>query len=270
MTLPVPLKHHTETAFIVFLGVMICLFGFLTSLLPSLDNGGLRPWSVVFVCAVFYPLVLRRTLRINRADYEFRALHWFPALIVFLWLLLELGVPYAPPLSYLKLGFFFLWSLPLVILGIALLVIFSLHVIRRRVPRVVSLTLTLFLFFGIALTAESAGLHDVLQQNLFVHPAVVGQKAMHVTQSFGRYLASFFVQPDDSQLVVAVKSSVSASVSSSVDALQAQGELKPVIDRTNLDHLSKTGPESFAFGLIALLALYSVVLHRRARVRMDV
>lgn len=252
----------------ILLGIAICLFGFLTSLLPSIESGGLRPWSIVFVCAVFYPLLLRRTLRTNRADYEFRALHWFPALIVLLWLLLELSVPYATSLSYLKLGFFFLWSLPLVILGIALLVIFSLHVIRRRVPRIVSLSLLLCLFVGVALTVESKGAHGVLQRNLFVEPAVPLSRAVHMTRSVGRYIASFTTETEDVERGSEPSRSAVASVSSSIDALQAQGELKPVIDRTNLDHLSKTGPESFVVVLLTLLTLYSVVLHRRARVRL--
>lgn len=269
MTHPVPLKHRTESAFIVVLGCMMCIFGFLTSLLPLLSDGGLRAWSIVFACAVFYPILLRSTLRTNRADYEFRALHWFPALIVLLWLVLELSIPYFAPLEYLRLGFFFLWSLPLVILGVALLVIFSLHVIRRRVSRVVSLTLTLLLFFALSVSAESAGFHDALQHLVFKNPTMLVDSAERISYSLRSYLASFFVVPDDVVFVTDVSSS-RISASHSVDALQAQGEIKPVIDTTNLDHLSQTGPEPFALALVMLLALYSFVLHRRASERMDV
>lgn len=267
MTRPVPLKHRTETAFIVLLGVVLCVFGFLTSLLPALASGGLRPWSIVFATAVFYPLLFRRTLRINRADYEFRALHWFPAFIVLLWLVLELSVPYVPTLHYLQLGFFFFWSLPLVTLGVALLVIFSLHVIRRRVSRVTSLTVLLLLFFGVSVSAKDAHLQERLQKAIFVDPLSSSQVAMEYAESFARYGRSFFVAPDDT--VTSVRQTVpsSTSISSSIDALQAQGELQPVIDRTNLDHLSKTGPELYVFLFLTLLALYSVVIHQRARMR---
>ncbi|MBP9773937.1 MAG: hypothetical protein KBD00_04920 [Candidatus Peribacteraceae bacterium] len=140
-----PLKHHTETAFLLILMLIIAVMGIAVSLLPPVPDG-LLYWGLLFALSLAYPVALLPLFRDNRADYEFRFLHWFPAFMLLLWLLLQsLGHMYTLALVLL-IGMTFLWSLPLVFFGAFLLIFFALHVIRRRVARV-GVTLALMAIF---------------------------------------------------------------------------------------------------------------------------
>ncbi len=85
-----PLKHHTETAYLFLFGLVLCVSGFVVSILPDLPNG-LKYWVLALTATILYPIVLMPTFRRNRADYEFRILHWFPAGIFVLWMLLQIS-----------------------------------------------------------------------------------------------------------------------------------------------------------------------------------
>jgi len=155
MTHPMPLKHATETLLVFLLGVFLVIIGVLTATLPSLPEGAL-PWGVLMVIAVLYPLFLTRPFRRNRADYAFRWLHWFPAFILLLWLGLELiGIAY-PSAKVTSSVFTWGWTLPFVALGFVGVIAFCLHVIRRRLPRIL-LLLAVFLPFVVLATISERG-----------------------------------------------------------------------------------------------------------------
>ena len=83
-----PLKHFTETFLVVVLGAVIALTGLLTATLPNLPDGAL-PWAVLFILSVVYPLSLYSLFQRRRADNTFRNLHWFPAGMLLVWLMLQ-------------------------------------------------------------------------------------------------------------------------------------------------------------------------------------
>ncbi len=143
-----PLKHFTETMLVVLLGIAIMLTGLAVSLLPPIPDGSL-PWTILFIITILYPLLLYPFLRVNRADYIFRLLHFFPVAMVLLWLVVELlMLAFAPAAVVLTI---ITWSgcLFLVAVGFFYVILFCLHVIRRRVPRLSSL-LTLLVLFTLA------------------------------------------------------------------------------------------------------------------------
>ena len=84
-TPPMPLKHLTETVLVALLGAVVILTGIALSTLPFFPPGVL-PWLLVFILTLAYPAAVYPLLKNNRADYEFRALHFLPALAALLWL----------------------------------------------------------------------------------------------------------------------------------------------------------------------------------------
>jgi hypothetical protein len=161
----VPLKHHTETAYLIFLAAIVSAYGVLLSLLPHFPQGVLY-WMILMVVSFLYPIVLTPTFRSNRADYEFRFLHWAPALMTLLWLILEVFSGYKAILI-LQLGFLYLWSLPLVVLALTLIILFCLHVIRRQSMRVPVIGGLLAAFFALSISAEAFGWNTPMQTALF-------------------------------------------------------------------------------------------------------
>ena len=79
-----PLKHNTETAYVVLLAVVTAITGILLALLPASPKA-IVAWVLLVLLTSAYSLVLAPTLKENRADYEFRWLHAFPLLMVLLW-----------------------------------------------------------------------------------------------------------------------------------------------------------------------------------------
>ncbi len=151
-----PLKHLTETILVALLAFAIIVTGVLVSSLPFLPQG-LLPWAIVFGLTLAYPLALYSLLRRNRADYWFRALHFAPAVMALLWLVIQAVTMRAPAL--LKLHRLYTWgfTMPAVLIALVLLALFCLHVIRRRVPRLFTLLTLLAVFVGVAAAAETAG-----------------------------------------------------------------------------------------------------------------
>lgn len=151
-----PLKHFTETFLVVLLGVIIALTGLIVSTLPPLPMGAI-PWVIVFVLSVIYPLALTPLFQQRRADNAFRLLHWFPAVMLLVWLAFELIAIYVSPAAGLgaAASYTWGWTMTAVVLGIILLAVFCMKVIRRRLPRIALLAALLVLFLGSAIASET-------------------------------------------------------------------------------------------------------------------
>lgn len=268
-----PLKHHTETAYIVFLAFATAFSGFIASILPQYP-AGFTAWVVCMTCAVLYPILLTHTFRENRADYEFRLLHWFPACIFTLWIIFEFIGSKAGFLHILQLGFFFLWSLPLVALAIAFLILFSLHVIRRWIPRITILALMLILFTVGSVMAETWNLNPRLQRIVFSEKESMYASVRDVASAGIRSLIAIVRHPthieDSPKPHVIAKDSRSSSVSTiDVDGLQMSSSMPPAIAVRKPRGLSSSGPEDVAVLFLTILAMYSMTLHMRARRRIS-
>ncbi len=262
---PVPLKHHTETALLLLLGLVIAGAGFTASLLPHFAAGVLY-WLVCFVVSVLYPLTLRRTFRESRVDYELRFLHWFPASIFLLWLLLELTAPHLKIALILELGFFTLWSLQLVFLGILFIILFCIHVIRRSTPRVTLLSSVLVLCAALSIVAEAEDWHGRLQRTVFPQTAL----SLKLAAGYARLTSGSLLYPV-SNLFAGVNGDVETAASSAASSLSHSSPLTgDQRGRMNkrLHRLPRSGSETEA-GAVLLIALYCSVVHIRARKRLQ-
>jgi len=150
---PMPLKHATETVLVFVLGLVIAIFGVLTATLPPLPQGGL-PWVVLLAIAVLYPLSLTHLFKKNRADYAFRWLHWFPVLILLLWLIIEILAKVYEPARSVQSYYQWGWTFGFVAIGILGIMIFCLRVIRRRLPRMLLLLVVFVPFAVLAFAGE--------------------------------------------------------------------------------------------------------------------
>jgi len=148
-----PLKHTTETFFVFLLGVVILSTGLLLSTLPDLPAGAV-PWGILFIIAVLYPLSLHFLYRRRRADHAFRLLHWFPALMLLVWLMIELVALEKSRILLVRDWYTWGWTLPAVTVAFILLIAYCLQVIRRRVPRILLLLIAFIPFVGGALASE--------------------------------------------------------------------------------------------------------------------
>lgn len=154
-----PLKHFTETFLVVVLGAVIALTGLLMATLPPLPAGAL-PWAVLFVLSIIYPLSLYSMFQKRRADNTFRNLHWFPACMLLVWVLLQ-AVTFASTLTTDDVAVYtWGWSIGVVVVGFVFLVMYCLNVIRRRVPRLAFLALILVPFAALAFVSESEGAYE--------------------------------------------------------------------------------------------------------------
>lgn len=268
------------------LGLVICAAGVAAALLPAIPVG-MKYWAILLTLSFLYPIGLTRTFKYNRADYEFRMLHWFPAGILLLWFALQLISPRIEIVRILALGFFFLWSLPLVALGIAFICIFAVHVLRRSRLRVTTLVVFLSLFTVGALYAEGTNLNPRLQAVVFPkNPPTFAA----ISAAFSSLRASLGLKSGTSGMLIAVTDSSSSSsavssqskpavamassksfamptsFSSSVSR-SAISSLPPVIGEKNPGHLTKSGPEDVAVLGLTLLAGYFGLLHARAKKR---
>lgn len=274
------------------LGLIICGAGIAAALLPPIPVGT-KYWAILLTLSFFYPIALTRTFKYNRADYEFRMLHWFPACIFILWFALQLLGPRIEIIRILALGFFFLWSLPLVALGIAFICIFAVHVLRRSRLRVTTLVIFLSLFIVGALYAEGANLNPRLQAMVYpknpptfasVSAALTSIRAtLGLKSGTSGMLVAVMDSSSSSSMSssrrsapIAMASSKSSGASSSVRvptsfsssvSRSTIASLPPVIGDKNPGHLTKSGPESVAVLGLTLLAGYFGLLHARARKR---
>ncbi len=142
-----PLKHQTETALVGILGIAIALAGIVVGILSFVTSPWLL-WIAAFFISLAYPLILYPHFRERRADYEFRLLHFVPAIILLVWLLFTiLGGSMSWVLAARGL-LLTAWALPLVAIAFALLAWFSLHVIRQW-PRRLATLAAIFVPFAI-------------------------------------------------------------------------------------------------------------------------
>lgn len=146
-----PLKHSTETTLIVILAVVTLLTGIICAILPPITQS-VWPWAVAFIISIIYPLSLYPLFKERRADYEFRALHFVPALMLVLWLVFQVIASFRPSLAGIVHWYTWGWTLPAVALSFYAFIWFCLHVIRQRIERLTTLVplLLAFLIFSIA------------------------------------------------------------------------------------------------------------------------
>ncbi len=144
-----PLKHLTETILVIALAVVIVVTGIFIPTLPHLPQGTL-PWLILLALALAYPLSLYGMLKRNRADYAFRFLHFVPAILVCIWLVLELLIFRVPAVRAVLRLYLFGWTLAGVGLAFILLAAFILDVIRRRETRLTALAILFLVFFFFA------------------------------------------------------------------------------------------------------------------------
>lgn len=149
-----PLKHSTETWLVGFLALAIVIAGIACAVLPSPAQAPLA-WLILFGLSIAYPLSLYPLFRDRRADYEFRILHFLPAAILFVWLILQLLSAYIPSISGLMHAYVWGWSLPAVAGSFVALVWFCLHVIRQRQPRLSFLALLFIPFLLLGIVGEN-------------------------------------------------------------------------------------------------------------------
>ncbi len=252
----------------LFLGLAMCVTGFLLALLPSFPTA-LPYWVGITILTLVYPGVLARTFKENRADYEFRMLHWFPFAMTLLWVALQFLAPRAKFLYILQLGFFFLWSLPLVALGIAFLILFSVHVIRRSRVRILFLSLFLVLFTVGAVASEAMGFDAELQATIYpAHPkmmATVRRAASDLRSAVATLTGTAGVTATTSSASSSLKSSTSSSVRSMIAAVSSRNTSS--LSSAKPTKLPESGPESAGMLGATLLAMYMGTVHFRARKR---
>lgn len=148
-----PLKHGHETRLIFQLGILFVLAGVILSLLPALPVG-IAPWAIAFIIAVAYPVILHPTLKRNRADTSFRKLHWLPAFLLLVWLILQGVLLVLPVIAPVLDWFSWAWSIIAITVGFFLLVLFCLKVIRQRARRILILALIFVLYATAGLLSE--------------------------------------------------------------------------------------------------------------------
>ncbi len=162
-----PLKHSTETFLVIVLGAAILVTGILLATLPPL-MAGLVPMLILLAITFIYPIALYPFLRSNRADYPFRLLHFFPAVMVLVWGLLQLLGVGIHGLAFLSYGFTWGWTLGAVLIGFFLLMVFCVQVLRRWSERLLILAIFIVVFTALSL-ASALNFHwdQTLASNLW-------------------------------------------------------------------------------------------------------
>lgn len=148
-----PLKHSTETRLVFLLGLMIVLAGAAAAFLPPLSVR-VVPWAIAFIISIIYPLALYPLFKERRADYEFRALHFVPALMLLLWLTIDILAGLKPQWQAVQAWVTWGWSVLIVLVAFVLLALFCLRVIRQRWPRMALLFAVLLPFLFISQLSE--------------------------------------------------------------------------------------------------------------------
>ena len=150
-----PLKHHIETRLIALLGAAIVATGvFLAFVRPI--AGGLY-FGIALVLAILYPIFLYPLFKRDRADKVFRLLHWFPAGLLFLALVIDVVAEYWGGAELLHAALRWSWGIIPVIVGVGALAWFCIDVIRRRTARlwILAILFVPYAYFG--LSAQHAG-----------------------------------------------------------------------------------------------------------------
>lgn len=277
-----PLKHATETSLIFFLGLVILLTGFVEAFLPPITLSVL-PWVIAFGLTILYPLALLPLFRSRRADYTFRVLHFFPVLMLLLWLGLELLRPLQPAAGRAEALFLWGWTLPAVVLGFVLLLTYCLEVIRQRRGRMLLLLLLLVPFAALAVSVQRNNWNPRLASILHSTDAFSALRRWSVAQQpSAEQQSSQRAWQEEQRRMQRRADRLAASVSSLTvegarDAanhpiLQKISPTKktprPAIARTEAP--PKLPPSGFGTEVLIplMLAGYTGVVHRRAKRRM--
>ena len=284
-----PLKHATETFLIFLLGVVILVTGILLSTLPDLPAGAV-PWAILFVLALLYPLSLFLLFRNRRADHAFRLLHWYPALMLLVWLGLEVAALERPRLLAFVDYFTWGWTLPAVVLAFILLITYCLQVVRRRGLRVLLLLLAFIPYVSMGLASERSFHWEPQLASLLWNgnwlASLEGKDffGFHIAQKLPlkQNLNSSQDQSEESWRVklreaeqrrseIAEKiKNQSGSVALAIVAPSSAGSGATLSMGTTAKkphRLSSSGPEDIGAFALLLIAGYTFVLHERARRR---
>ncbi len=149
-----PLKHATETWLVLLLAISIVMAGVACAVLPAPASAPVL-WVILFALSIAYPLSLYPLFKERRADYVFRAMHFLPAAILFVWLMLQLLNASFPAARTLTHWYVWGWSLPVVTLSLLGVLWFCLHVIRQRRQRMTYLAALFVPFLIIAMAGEN-------------------------------------------------------------------------------------------------------------------
>jgi len=150
---PMPLKHPTETLLMFLLSLAIVATGVVMSILPAFPDGAAF-WGIAWIVSVAYPVFLYPFLRLRRADYVFRVLHFVPMTMLLLWMVLEVGSLYSGDIEVVRAWYMWGSGIIAVTVSFVLLSFFSWNVIRQRGLRLVLLTFV-FVPFAVLGVGES-------------------------------------------------------------------------------------------------------------------
>jgi hypothetical protein len=137
-----PLKHDTETWLVFLLGLLTVVAGIVCVFLPPVSVA-LWPWAVAFALSLVYPFALYPYLKERRADNPFRLLHFAPAAVLLLWLIVDLAAGVSTRLAPLQQWLTWKGGLLPVTAVLILLALFCLSVLRQRWSRLIMLGLLL-------------------------------------------------------------------------------------------------------------------------------
>ncbi|HVW66774.1 MAG TPA: hypothetical protein VHA78_03510 [Candidatus Peribacteraceae bacterium] len=280
-----PLKHSTETLLVVVLAAVTLLTGVVCAILPPITQT-VVPWVIAFAVSLIYPLSLYPLFKERRADYEFRALHFVPALILAAWLILQALASLLPSLQAVLHWYTWGWTLPAVVASFYALIWFCLHVIRQRFERLWTLIplLIAFVVFSVA------GMHYSLPSHmtaLLWKPTAQTTSGTTViagnqTASSGPSSARSSLEQEVWQMQQRVMlrrearlahSQGTADLHAAKDgAMIAASGLPQIVassgsSSSSAPHLPSSGAGTEAL-LVAAFAVYCAVLHERAKRRM--
>lgn len=278
-----PLKHSTETALVVILAAVIVLTGVVCAILPPITQSSL-PWAVAFALSLVYPLSLYPLFKERRADYEFRMLHFVPALMLALWLVLQVVASLLPQLQALLHWYTWGWTLPAVAAAFYALIWFCLHVIRQRVERLWTLVPLFVVFIACSIAGMQYNLPSRVTAMLTggTSSAASSEHVIAGTQSQSRPSSETMSM---GQQVWGMQQRVMQRREKRLAALQGTNNLHGATEGAVIaaggipqqiasgstssapPHLPSSGADTEGL-LIAAIALYCAVLHERARRRM--
>lgn len=288
-----PLKHSTETLLVGLLGGMIVVCGAVLAALPPLSFS-VWPWVALFSATLAYPIAVYPLLKSRRADYAFRVLHAYPAVLALVWLALAFAGGMHPALETASRVFSWGWSAAGVVVGLLLLLLFSLQVIRQRARRGAVLGALAAVVVAAAVLGEHADAPE--RTRLFfaraIDPAFTIADAPNLAFSDHEAEESWRMslrrmarreerlkeqeRPDAAATIASVSSQAQSQPIIAVLPAPLQFQPTPAVtvtpelpERPIVDappRLSGTGPGVYAV-LVLFGALYCAVLHDRARRR---
>lgn len=135
------------------LSLAIVATGAAMSMLPAFPDGAAL-WGIAWIVSVAYPVFLYPFLRLRRADYVFRVLHFVPMGMLLLWMVLDAGSLYSEDVQLVRVWYTWGSGIIAVAASFVLLSIFSWSVIRQRGVRLLLLTFV-FVPFAVLGIGES-------------------------------------------------------------------------------------------------------------------